>query len=90
MPTPVSAFWDNLARGKESIVTLSEQELGAAGVGDKTLANPSYVRRAPLLDGVDEFDAEFFGFPPQARPDAGPPTPIVPAMRMARTRGRRL
>lgn len=62
----VSAFWDNLRRGKESIVTLSEEQLSAAGVGEKALANPSYVRRAPMLDGIDEFDAEFFGFTPQA------------------------
>ncbi|OBG80574.1 polyketide synthase [Mycobacterium sp. E3298] len=61
----VSAFWDNLRHGKESITTLSEQELKAAGVGDDVLANPAYVRRAPIVDGVDEFDAEFFGFPPQ-------------------------
>lgn len=58
----VSAFWSNLRRGKESIVTLSEQELRDAGVSDKTLADPAYVRRAPLLDGIDEFDAGFFGF----------------------------
>ncbi|WP_281253270.1 type I polyketide synthase [Mycobacterium numidiamassiliense] len=62
----LAEFWDNLRQGKESIVTLSEQDLGAAGVGEKTLSNPSYVRRAPLLEGIDEFDAEFFGFPPQA------------------------
>ena len=62
----VSAFWDNLRRGEESIATLSEDDLIAAGVGDKALANPAYVRRAPLLDGIDEFDAEFFGFTPQA------------------------
>lgn len=62
----VSAFWSNLRRGKESIVTLSEQELRDAGVSDKTLADPAYVRRAPLLDGIDEFDAGFFGFPPLA------------------------
>ncbi|MCV7078498.1 type I polyketide synthase [Mycobacterium szulgai] len=60
----VSAFWDNLRRGKESIVTLSEQQLRDAGISDKVLSNPAYVRRAPLLDGVDEFDADFFGFPP--------------------------
>lgn len=60
----VSAFWDNLRRGKESIVTLSEQQLRDAGISDKALANPSYVRRAPIVDGVDEFDADFFGFPP--------------------------
>jgi phthiocerol/phenolphthiocerol synthesis type-I polyketide synthase E len=61
----VSAFWDNLRCGEESIVTLSEEELRAAGIGDEVLANPGYVRRAPLVDGVDEFDADFFGFPPQ-------------------------
>lgn len=61
----VSAFWDNLRHGRESITTLSEQELKAAGIGDDVLANPAYVRRAPIVDGVDEFDAEFFGFPPQ-------------------------
>ena len=62
----VSAFWSNLRRGKESIVSLSEQELRDAGVSEKTLADPAYVRRAPLLDGIDEFDADFFGFPPLA------------------------
>ncbi|ORW13390.1 polyketide synthase [Mycobacterium lacus] len=62
----VSAFWSNLRRGKESIVTLSEQELRDAGVSEKTLNDPAYVRRAPLLDGIDEFDADFFGFPPLA------------------------
>ncbi|BBY15898.1 type I polyketide synthase [Mycolicibacterium litorale] len=62
----VSAFWRNLRRGEESIVTLSEEELLAAGVGEEALANHSYVRRAALLSGIDEFDADFFGFTPQA------------------------
>ena len=62
----LSEFWDNLRRGEESIVTLSEQDLLAAGIGEKVLANSAYVRRAALLDGIDEFDAEFFGFTPQA------------------------
>ena len=61
----VSAFWRNLRRDHESIVTLSEDDLIAAGVGEKALANHAYIRRAALLDGVDEFDAEFFGFAPQ-------------------------
>lgn len=61
----ISAFWDNLRRGEESIVTLSEDELLAAGISEKTLTNPSYVRRAALMEGIDEFDPEFFGFPPQ-------------------------
>jgi phthiocerol/phenolphthiocerol synthesis type-I polyketide synthase E len=62
----LSTFWSNLASGKESIVTLSEQELRDEGVSEPTLANPAYVRRAPLLDAIDEFDADFFGFPPLA------------------------
>ena len=62
----VSTFWDNLRRGEESIVDLSEDELIAAGVGEKALANHSYVRRAALMDGIDEFDADFFGFTPHA------------------------
>ncbi len=61
----VSAFWRNLRRGKESIVTLSENDLLASGVGEKALATPAYVRRAALLDDIDAFDAEFFGFTPQ-------------------------
>lgn len=60
-----SAFWDNLRRGEESIVTLSESQLAAAGVTQESLANPLYVRRAPLIDAIDEFDCEFFGMPPQ-------------------------
>ena len=32
----------------------------------KALANHAYVKRAALLDGIDEFDADFFGFTPQA------------------------
>ncbi len=61
----VSAFWQNLRRGEESIVTLSENDLLAGGVPEQTLANPAYVRRAALLDGIADFDAEFFGFTPQ-------------------------
>lgn len=62
----LSAFWDNLRNGTESVVTLSEDELRANGVSDKALANHNYVRRAALLDGIDEFDAGFFGFTPLA------------------------
>ena len=62
----LSAFWDNLRRGEESIVDLSEDELISAGVGEKALANRSYVRRAALVPGIEEFDADFFGFTPQS------------------------
>ena len=60
----VGKFWDNLCRGEESIITLSEEELTAAGVSAKTLADHAYIRRAALLDRIDEFDAEYFGMTP--------------------------
>ena len=62
----VSAFWNNLRDGVESIVDLSEADLQAAGISDKALGNPAYVRRAALLDGIADFDADFFGYTPQA------------------------
>lgn len=62
----VSEFWRNLRGGVESIVDLSHDELIGAGVGEKALANRSYIRRAALLPGIEEFDAGFFGFTPQA------------------------
>ena len=62
----VSAFWRNLRDGVESIVDLSEDDLLAAGVSERALANRSYVRRAALMSGIEEFDADFFGFTPHA------------------------
>jgi phthiocerol/phenolphthiocerol synthesis type-I polyketide synthase E len=60
----VSEFWENLRLGQESVTTLSEEQLSAAGVSAKTLADPAYVRRAAMLDGIDEFDADYFGMNP--------------------------
>ncbi|WP_268788634.1 type I polyketide synthase [Mycolicibacterium iranicum] len=60
----VSEFWRNLRDGVESIVDLSEGDLLAEGVTEKTLANRSYIRRAALMSGIEEFDADFFGFTP--------------------------
>ncbi|MGH3563774.1 MAG: beta-ketoacyl synthase N-terminal-like domain-containing protein [Mycobacterium sp.] len=60
----LSVFWRNLCGGVESIVDLSEDDLLAAGVGERVLADHAYVRRAALLEGIDEFDADFFGFTP--------------------------
>ena len=68
----LSAFWDNLRRGEESIVTLAEDDLLAEGIPEKSLANHAYVRRAALVDGIDEFDADFFNFTPQVARSTDP------------------
>ena len=86
----LSAFWDNLRRGEESIVTLSEDDLLAAGIPEKALANHAYVRRAALMDGIDEFDADFFGFTPQAARSTDPQHRLFLQTALARDRGRRL
>jgi acyl transferase domain-containing protein len=61
----VAAFWRNLCDGVESIAFFSDGELTRAGVDDRTLADPSYVKAAGVLADVDLFDAPFFGFTPR-------------------------
>jgi acyl transferase domain-containing protein/thioesterase domain-containing protein len=58
-------FWRNLRDGVESIRSLTDAELLAAGVRAETLANPSYVKRAATLHDVALFDAAFFGMSPR-------------------------
>jgi len=58
-------FWRNLRDGVESIRDLTDAELLAAGATAEDLANPDYVRRAAILEGVPLFDAPFFGFSPR-------------------------
>jgi len=58
----LDSLWDNLARGVESIATLSDEDMRASGVAPDLWRLPGYVRASPVLEHVDEFDAEFFGF----------------------------
>ncbi|MHB9857127.1 beta-ketoacyl synthase N-terminal-like domain-containing protein [Streptomyces sp. YIM S03343] len=62
----IDEFWANLRSGTESIVDVAEEVLAEEDVPRDLLADPHYVRRAAPVEGVDEFDAEFFGFTPQA------------------------
>ena len=61
----INEFWQNLRDGVESIRPLSDAQLLAAGVRPEELAHPDYVKAAAVLDGVDLFDASFFGFSPR-------------------------
>ena len=58
-------FWQNLCNGVESIRSLSDAELIAAGATSEDLASADYVKRAAVLDDVDQFDAAFFGLSPK-------------------------
>jgi len=61
----LDAFWRNLEQGVESIATFSDEEVRQAGEDPKLAGNPAYVRARSILEGVELFDAAFFGFSPR-------------------------
>ena len=58
----LDSYWRNLADGVESISVLTPDEMRESGVPDHVSRLPGYVNASPVLEKVDEFDAEFFGF----------------------------
>lgn len=60
----VAAFWQNLVDGVESITRFAPDELDDA-FDARTRALPNFVAAKPILDGVDLFDAAFFGMLPR-------------------------
>lgn len=60
-----TAYWSNLRQGIESIRRLTETELLAAGESPERMRHRNYVPAAAVLDGFEQFDADFFGFSPK-------------------------
>jgi phthiocerol/phenolphthiocerol synthesis type-I polyketide synthase E len=58
----IDELWRNLCAGVESISRFTDAELIAAGVDPALLGHPGYVKAGAILDDVEQFDAEFFGF----------------------------
>ncbi len=58
----VDQLWTNVAHGVESIAILTQDEMRAAGIPEAISKLPGYVNASPVLDGIDQFDAHFFGF----------------------------
>lgn len=58
----LASYWRNLCEGRESVTFFSRAELEAAGVPASLLDAPGYVAAAPVLEGVDQFDAGFFSY----------------------------
>jgi acyl transferase domain-containing protein len=61
----VDEYWANLCAGVESISFFADDELIAAGVDPAVLRDQRYVKAAPVLDDVDMFDAQLFGYAPR-------------------------
>ncbi|MGE0127978.1 MAG: SDR family oxidoreductase [Blastocatellales bacterium] len=61
----IGEFWRNLSGGAESISFFTDEELKSAGETSSALKDPNYVRARGILEGVELFDAPFFGFFPR-------------------------
>jgi len=62
----VSAFWENLLQGRETVETIDEQTLRANVLDyDAIRGDAELVPRAGVLEGVEEWDQAFFGVSPR-------------------------
>jgi phthiocerol/phenolphthiocerol synthesis type-I polyketide synthase E len=58
----VAAYWQNLLDGLDGVHDYSEAELVSCGIEPELRHDPAHVKAGGRLDGVADFDAEFFGF----------------------------
>ena len=58
-------LWENLVEGRCSIRRFTDEELLAAGVTPDELAREGYVKAGTVLEGMQTFDASYFGFTPR-------------------------
>ena len=61
----IDEFWQNIKNGVESIRPLTDEYLQAQGVDKTSLDHPQYVKAGAVLEDVELFDADFFGFSPR-------------------------
>jgi amino acid adenylation domain-containing protein len=60
----IEAFWRNLCEGRDSITVFGPGDLDpAVSVQDRD--DPAYVPARGVIDGVEQFDAAFFGIGPK-------------------------
>ncbi|TDQ00457.1 type I polyketide synthase [Labedaea rhizosphaerae] len=61
----VAHLWSTIRDGRSGVTRFTDEQLRAAGVSEELLSDPSYVKANPVLDGIEDFDAEFFGVSPK-------------------------
>lgn len=54
-------FWSHLEAGRDCLDRPSQGQLERAGVKSETISNPAFVGSIPQMDGIEHFDADFFG-----------------------------
>ncbi|SDP71664.1 amino acid adenylation domain-containing protein [Mucilaginibacter sp. OK268] len=61
----IDEFWELLVEGRETISFFSVDEIDKS-IPSNIKNNPAYVKARGIIDGADEFDADFFGFNPRS------------------------
>ena len=61
----VDEFWQNIRQGIESVTFFTDSELEQAGVDKALRDRRDYVKAGAVLEGIEDFDAAFFGFNPR-------------------------
>ena len=61
----IEEFWHNLRNGLDSISRFRDQELQSLGIDPAVLSHPNYVKAKGVLEGIELFDASFFGSSPK-------------------------
>lgn len=54
-------FWETIRDGTVHVRRFTEEDFADAGVPEEDFRSPDFVGASALLDGIAEFDAEFFG-----------------------------
>jgi acyl transferase domain-containing protein/acyl-CoA synthetase (AMP-forming)/AMP-acid ligase II/acyl carrier protein/SAM-dependent methyltransferase len=57
----VETFWNNLARGVESVTFFGDDEIVRSGIDARTARDPNYVKASSVLSDIAGFDPDFFG-----------------------------
>lgn len=61
----VESFWENLREGRESITFFTREQLEKTNLEKRLLNDPRFVGADGVIEDMDMFDAEFFGFSPR-------------------------
>lgn len=61
----IDELWENLREGVVSISFFEDEELLASGVSKKALESPNVVKARGAIEGIEFFDAGFFGLTPR-------------------------
>lgn len=61
----VNELWNNLINGKCSVARYTDEELLNSGVDKSIIDHSNYVKAGSHIDGIELFDAAFFGYTPR-------------------------